>query len=90
MEYSGKGTSCEMEIDKLQYPTSSTSRRRRCPKRTTQQFSATTFIPKDCCRRKEGFSALYVGGAGQGWPGCVLADAEHGADECSPLLLPTQ
>lgn len=88
MEYSGKGTSCEMEIDKLQYPTSNTSRRRRdAPNEQHSNFPLQPLYQKTVVDKKEGFSALYVGGAGQGWPGCV---PEHGADECSPLLLPTQ
>lgn len=67
MESSGKHTSREVEIDRLEYPKSKTSRRyKRCPKRTKQQFSTTTFIPKECCGRKAAFGALYVEGEGQG------------------------
>lgn len=58
----------DKEIDTLWDPQSKTGRRcERRPKRTKQQFSPTTLIPKGvCCRRKEGFGALYVGGRGTG------------------------
>lgn len=67
MEYSGKGTSCEMEIDKLQYPTSSTSRRRRdAPKELHSNFPLQPLYQKTVVDEKKALVHFMWEGRGRG------------------------
>lgn len=67
MEYSGKGTSCEMELDKLQYPTSNTSRRRRdAPKEQHSNFPLQPLYQKTVVDEKKALVHFMWEGRGRG------------------------
>lgn len=67
MEYSGKGTSCEMEIDKLQHPTSNTSRRRRdAPNEQHSNFPLQPLYQKTVVDKKKALVHFMWEGRGRG------------------------